>query len=83
VERVKSPYPSTQDPGYAAALQQQAKEALAEQDNAVFDLVDRSWVTEIVDRDPRSLTTQQRGGLDRLLDLYHWIDMYSPNLELS
>ena len=24
-----------------------------------------------------------RIGLDRLLDLYHWIDMYHPTLELA
>src|SRR5207248_202417 len=35
VERVKSPYPSTEDPQYPAALQQQGKELLADRDNPV------------------------------------------------
>ncbi|MFC3456084.1 asparagine synthetase B family protein, partial [Amycolatopsis speibonae] len=34
-DRVKSPYPSTQDPGYAAALQQQVKEVLTERNHPV------------------------------------------------
>jgi asparagine synthase (glutamine-hydrolysing) len=83
VDRVKSPYPSTQDPGYAAALQLQVKEVLAEPSNPVFDLVDRAWATEAVERDPASITTLDRHGLDRTLDLYHWLDIYRPELRLA
>lgn len=42
LQRVKSPYPSTQNPLYASALQQQAKELLAANDPA-FELVNRCW----------------------------------------
>ncbi|KAA9152049.1 asparagine synthase (glutamine-hydrolyzing) [Amycolatopsis acidicola] len=82
-DRVKSPYPSTQDPGYAAALQQQAKEVLAEKDNPVFTLVDRNWLTAAVEQDPARMETVTRGGLDRALDLYHWFDLYRPEVQLG
>ncbi|HVV13791.1 asparagine synthase (glutamine-hydrolyzing) [Amycolatopsis sp.] len=82
-DRVKSPYPSTQDPGYAAALQQQAKEVLAERDNPVFNLVDRNWLTTAIDQDPATMPTVMRGGLDRALDLYHWFDIYRPEIQLG
>lgn len=82
-QRVKSPYPSTQDPGYAAALQQQAKEVLAEPGHAVFDLVDRSWTHRVSEVDSATMDPADRVGLDRLLDLYHWIEMYSPELQLD
>ncbi|MBW4718505.1 asparagine synthase (glutamine-hydrolyzing) [Saccharothrix obliqua] len=82
-DRVKSPYPSTQDPGYAAALQQQAKEVLAEPGNRVFDLVDRAWVERVVALDPTAMDGGVRVGLDRVLDFYHWLDLYSPELRLS
>ncbi|WP_020671190.1 asparagine synthase (glutamine-hydrolyzing) [Amycolatopsis nigrescens] len=82
-DRVKSPYPSTQDPGYAAALQQQAKEVLAEQDNPVFTLVDRGWLTDAVQRDPATMPGDTRHGIDRVLDLYHWLDIYQPELQLD
>ncbi|MCR6484694.1 asparagine synthase (glutamine-hydrolyzing) [Amycolatopsis sp. OK19-0408] len=82
-DRVKSPYPSTQDPGYAAALQQQVKEVLAEPGHQVFDLVDRAWAHRASEVDSATMEPSMRIGLDRLLDLYHWIDMYSPTLELS
>jgi asparagine synthase (glutamine-hydrolysing) len=83
VDRVKSPYPSTQDPGYAAALQQQVKEVLAEPGSRVFDLVDRTWLTETVQRDPATMTTLTRNSLDRTLDLYHWLDLYRPEITLG
>ncbi|MDQ7804385.1 asparagine synthase (glutamine-hydrolyzing) [Amycolatopsis sp. A133] len=82
-QRVKSPYPSTQDPGYAAALQQQAKEVLAEPGHSVFDLVDRSWAHRVSEVDSATMAPADRIGLDRLLDLYHWIEMYSPELQLD
>ncbi|WP_086837957.1 asparagine synthase (glutamine-hydrolyzing) [Amycolatopsis kentuckyensis] len=82
-QRVKSPYPSTQDPGYAAALQQQAKEVLAEPGHAVFDLVDRAWAHRVSEVDSATMAPADRIGLDRLLDLYHWIEMYSPELQLG
>ncbi|MBE8520968.1 asparagine synthase (glutamine-hydrolyzing) [Amycolatopsis sp. H6(2020)] len=82
-QRVKSPYPSTQDPGYAAALQQQAKEVLAEPGHSVFDLVDRSWAHRVSEVDSATMNPADRIGLDRLLDLYHWIEMYSPELQLG
>ncbi|WIX78849.1 asparagine synthase (glutamine-hydrolyzing) [Amycolatopsis carbonis] len=82
-DRVKSPYPSTQDPGYPAALQQQVKEVLAERDNPVFQLVSREWLTKVSEVDPVTIEPTQRVGMDRALDLYHWFDMYSPELQLD
>jgi asparagine synthase (glutamine-hydrolysing) len=82
-DRVKSPYPSTQDPGYAAALQQQAKEVLAESGNPVFSLVDRAWVQNAVELDAVTMPGDVRNGLDRVLDLYHWLDIYQPQLQLD
>ncbi|GAA5063259.1 asparagine synthase (glutamine-hydrolyzing) [Nocardia callitridis] len=83
VERVKSPYPSTQDPGYAAGLAQQVKEILSEPDSPVFALVDRTWVQNAVDGDLARMASDVRTGLDRVLDLHHWLDLYSPELQLD
>ncbi|MGV9298250.1 MULTISPECIES: asparagine synthase (glutamine-hydrolyzing) [Amycolatopsis] len=82
-DRVKSPYPSTQDPGYAIALQQQIKEALAQKDNPVFQMVGREWLQQSAETDPSAISQAQRVGMDRALDLHHWFDMYSPELEID
>ncbi|PZS13965.1 MAG: hypothetical protein DLM60_19915, partial [Pseudonocardiales bacterium] len=53
LQRVKSPYPSTEDPLYASALQQQAKELLSKPEDPVFELVNRRWVDNAAaQRDP-------------------------------
>lgn len=78
-QRVKSPYPSTQDPGYAAALERQARDVLGEPDHPVFALVDRAWLADLLTRDITGPSPARR-GVDRVLDLYHWLDLYRPKL---
>jgi asparagine synthase (glutamine-hydrolysing) len=81
-DRVKSPYPSTQDPAYAAKLQSHAREYLTTPDHPVFDLVSRAWLARAVDAEPQA-TQESRRGLERTLDLALWLDMYEPTLKLS
>jgi asparagine synthase (glutamine-hydrolysing) len=82
-QRLKASYPSTQDPNYNAELQQQAKEVLADRDHPVMSLVDWDWLTEAVDRDPAAIPSNVRRGIDRVLDLYHWFDMYQAEIDQS
>ncbi|MGW1893520.1 asparagine synthase (glutamine-hydrolyzing) [Streptomyces sp. NPDC002004] len=82
VERVKSPYPSPQNPGYAAMLQQQVKELVADSDAQVFALVDRTWAQQVVAQDPARMPVAVRAGLERVLDLHTWLDLHSPELQL-
>jgi asparagine synthase (glutamine-hydrolysing) len=83
VERVKSPYPSTQDPKYAVKLQENAREYLSTPDHAVFDIVSRDWLARAVEVDTPQITQASRHGLERTLDLALWLDMYKPTLKLS
>ncbi len=82
-DRVKSPYPSTQDPKYAVALQDHAKDLLARPSHPVFDLVDRERLHRAAHRDVPQITQASRRGLERALDLALWLDLYSPELVLS
>lgn len=81
-ERLKSGYPSTQDPRYGAALQEQVKEVLAEPDSQLFEFIDRSWLGKAVESDSTNMRKRVRLGLDWVLDLHHWLDMYQPRVEL-
>jgi asparagine synthase (glutamine-hydrolysing) len=81
-DRVKSPYPSTQDPGYTVKLQNNAREYLSSPGHPVFDLVDRDWLARAVAADAQ-ITQASRRGLERTLDLALWLDMYKPALNLS
>ena len=82
-DRVKSPYPSTQDPEYLVKLRHNAAEYLASPDHPVFELIDRDWLTrEVADRTPHRGQAFRR-GLERTLDLALWLDIYQPTLKLS
>ncbi|MFE6164121.1 asparagine synthase (glutamine-hydrolyzing) [Streptomyces sp. NPDC056486] len=82
-DRVKSPYPSTQDPKYAIALQGHVKDLLAEPAHPVFDIVDRDRVTRAAGRDVPQITQASRRGLERTLDLALWLDLYKPEIILA
>lgn len=83
VDRVKSPYPSTQDPRYVANLQHNGREYFAEPGHPVFDLVDRTWLAEQLKVNSTQLGRVGRMGLERTLDLALWLDMYKPSLKLK
>ncbi|MFE7170137.1 asparagine synthase (glutamine-hydrolyzing) [Streptomyces sp. NPDC057616] len=82
-DRVKSPYPSTQDPKYAVALQDQAKDLLSRPSHPVFDLVDRERLRRVAHHDAPVSNQAQRRGLERALDLAQWLDMYRPEIRLG
>jgi asparagine synthase (glutamine-hydrolysing) len=79
-DRVKSPYPSTQDPEYALALQDQAKDLLARPDHPVFELVDPERLRRVAHRGAAPGTQAARRGLERALDLAVWLDLYRPRI---
>ncbi|MGW7518996.1 asparagine synthase (glutamine-hydrolyzing) [Streptomyces sp. NPDC054796] len=82
-DRVKSPYPSTQDPQYAVALQNNVKDILAKPSHPVFDLVSRDRLEQAAKVDTPQITQASRRGLERALDLALWMDMYAPAITLS
>jgi asparagine synthase (glutamine-hydrolysing) len=81
-ERVKSPYPSTQDPRYPRRLQGQAREYLSSPGHPVFDLVSRDWLAR-ASASGAEVTPLSRHGLERALDIALWLEIYKPVLKLS
>jgi asparagine synthase (glutamine-hydrolysing) len=82
-DRVKSPYPSTQDPKYAVALQKHGKELLTNLSHPVFDIVSPDWLKKAVAVESPQVHQASRRGLERTLDLALWLDMYKPTVKLS
>ena len=79
-DRVKSPYPSTQDLGYVRRMQEQCAEILADTEHPVFEVIDRDWLAGQV-----ALPAEEVGrpGIERTLDLHTWLDLYRPELVLA
>ncbi|PKW19622.1 asparagine synthase (glutamine-hydrolyzing) [Saccharopolyspora spinosa] len=81
VERVKSPYPSTQDPKYAAVLQRQVADLVAAGDPAL-SLLDEKWLREAMKQDPNGIDQAARFTFERALDLSTWFEIHHPTVKL-
>jgi len=82
-ERVKSPYPSTQDPAYVVELQTQVRDLLSSDNSPALDLLDRGRLRQITAVEPGEIGTADRNGLERTLDLSVWFDLEQPTLDLG
>ena len=80
VQRVKSPYPSTSDPRYGAAIQAHAKDLFGSGDDLLFSLIDPAKLQHLIGLDPHNLQPVERTSIERVLDLSVWIDMYRPTI---
>ncbi|MCL2586137.1 MAG: asparagine synthase (glutamine-hydrolyzing), partial [Streptosporangiales bacterium] len=80
-KRVKAPYPSTQDPVYAARLQAAAREQLPDAGHAVFGLASRDWFVRAT-APGAEVTADSRRGIERVMDLALWLDLYQPVLKV-
>jgi asparagine synthase (glutamine-hydrolysing) len=80
VERVKSPYPSTQDLRYVSDIQLQARALPPDHD--VFLLVSPDWVGRVVRVEPQLVDSGSRHALERTLDLAVWMEMYRPSVRV-
>lgn len=77
-DRVKSPYPSTQDPSYAEALRAELRQLLADRDAPVRPLLDVAAVTETVDS---ALGAELRPSTEVVLALDTWLRRYQVTLD--
>jgi asparagine synthase (glutamine-hydrolysing) len=82
VQRVKSPYPSTQDPHYVAAIQRQVEELFGEPQHALFHVMDVAQLRVAATRPPEDISSYERYGLEQALDLATWLDLYRPRIVL-
>jgi asparagine synthase (glutamine-hydrolysing) len=80
VQRVKTPYPSTSDPKYVAALQGQVKDLLTTPNDALFGVIDRTVLNALTSLEPELIEPRDRAKMERALDLSVWIDLFRPQI---
>ncbi len=78
-DRVKSPYPSTQDPRYAVALRDELKQVTADKSSPVQPLLDTGVVADAL---ADSTGAVNRAGTELVLGLDTWLRNYEVELEL-
>ncbi|WP_030871012.1 asparagine synthase (glutamine-hydrolyzing) [Streptomyces sp. NRRL F-2747] len=83
LERVKTPYPTTQDPAYESGLRAEMAEILRDGNAPVRSLLDVKKAREVLDR-PQSTTSRSydRGSLEMAIWLNKWLGSYDVTLDL-
>ncbi|WP_018681630.1 asparagine synthase (glutamine-hydrolyzing) [Actinokineospora enzanensis] len=81
--RVKTPYPATQDPAYARVLRRELAGVLADRNSPVLPLLDIDKARREVAK-PEGATSMpyDRGGLEMALWLNRWLTEYGVTLDL-
>lgn len=83
VERVKSPYPSTQDPAYEKAVRGDLADLVSDRNAPVHELIDVERVRAAVDAPSENAATSlevDRAQMENVLQLNAWMTRYSPTL---
>jgi asparagine synthase (glutamine-hydrolysing) len=83
LDRVKSAFPSIQDPCYAAALQEGAHALVVDSTGPLFDVVERTWLDGVAQLDPASMPVGTRNSLEWVLNFAAWLEVSRPELRLS
>jgi asparagine synthase (glutamine-hydrolysing) len=74
LERVKTPYPATQDPAYETALRLELREVLADLDAPVRPLLDLDKARAVASRETGAVSrAYDRGSLEMALWLNRWL----------
>ena len=79
-DRLKSGYPGSFDPDYLAAIQAQAAELLSG-DHAALQFYDREQLRAATRAPGETITTDQRNGIERVLDMAAWFDLRNPTIK--
>ncbi|MFE7115803.1 asparagine synthase (glutamine-hydrolyzing) [Streptomyces sp. NPDC057654] len=83
LDRVKTPYPATQDPGYELLLRRELARVLADRDAPVRDLLDLDRARATAGRSVGAVSRPyDRGSLELVLWLNAWLTSYGITLEL-
>jgi asparagine synthase (glutamine-hydrolysing) len=84
VERVKSPYPSTQDPGYERLLRDELAKLLVTEDAPVLPLIDRDAAQALTEQEVGSRSIEMaRARIENVLQLDAWLRRYRPTLDIA
>jgi asparagine synthase (glutamine-hydrolysing) len=83
LERVKSPYPSTQDPAYEQAVREEVAEMLEDRSHPAAPLFDRAAIQGLLAQPlGNSSSLPGRAGLERARSIGAWVKAYDVQLDL-
>jgi asparagine synthase (glutamine-hydrolysing) len=82
LDRKKSAFPSTTDPGYLLELQSQSTELGSRRQHPVLQIIDRDWLSVTAAKPVAQVTYHERFGMPQALELAALLDIYHPTISL-
>lgn len=89
VDRKKSPYPKTWNPTYLKAVKGMLSKILENSNAPIYDLLNRSYIQEILETDGKAFTRPWFGQLMTgpqlmayLCQVNMWLERYQPRIEI-
>lgn len=89
VDRKKSPYPKTWNPTYLKAVKGMLSKILENSNAPIYDLLNRSYIQEILETDGKAFTRPWFGQLMTgpqlmayICQVNMWLERYQPKIEL-
>jgi asparagine synthase (glutamine-hydrolysing) len=83
VERVKNPYPATQDPAYERAVREEVTQVLKDQAHPAASLLNKNAIEDMLERPLGATSTlPQRAGLERVRSISAWVKDYGVHVDL-
>ncbi len=89
VDRKKSPYPKTHNPNYLAKVKGILSEIMKNDNAPIYSLLDKNYITEIINTDGKAFTRPWFGQLMTgpqlmayLIQVNMWLEMYNPKIEI-
>ncbi|AUH51817.1 asparagine synthase (glutamine-hydrolyzing) [Chromobacterium sp. ATCC 53434] len=83
VQRVKSPYPATQDPAYEQALRAGLGRVLDDASSPALPLLDKAAAWKLLDKPfGKTSTSPERAGLEMALGVNEWLLHHQVTLDL-
>ncbi|HVI86941.1 MAG TPA: asparagine synthase (glutamine-hydrolyzing) [Dongiaceae bacterium] len=83
VERVKSPYPSTQDPAYEKAIRDDVQSVMRDKAHPAGPLFNRKVVGNILSQPLGNVSAlSQRSGIERVRSVSSWVKDYGVVLDI-
>lgn len=82
-QRIKSPYPSTQDPSYEKALRDELQIIINDNNSPVYSFLEKKSVTNILNKSMGATSPMyDRMGMELAIGLNSWLKKYNISVQL-
>jgi asparagine synthase (glutamine-hydrolysing)/amidotransferase len=84
VNRIKTPYPATQDGAYENGLRVELGTIIENNRSPVYELIDREKIISLLKRESSEISQPyNRGSIEMVLWMHRWLNEYQVNVKVK